>query len=146
MVLRPQRPFGHGLFVPSPKSDYNYCDDSLSESEAEVISSRIYCYTGMKLCIILSTYIYFTVGRGQQREERSWWPTDRQWKAFIAHTRWGGQLERFFRQREKALEAGEAKPLNASQWRNLLRSAQVARIARANMEETANNFLQPLFA
>ncbi len=43
---------GRGLFVPSPKSDYNYCDDTLSESEAEAISGRIYCYTGMRLWII----------------------------------------------------------------------------------------------
>ena len=87
----------------------------------------------------------FTVGCGAQREELSWWPTDQQWKAFIAHTRWGGQLERFFKQREKALEAGDAKPLNATQWRKHLRSAQVARIARSNMEATANKFIEPFF-
>jgi hypothetical protein len=68
---------GHGLFVPSPKSDYNYCDDTLSESEAEAISGRIYCYTGMGLSLFFCRHTYlFPVGRGLQREERSWSPTD----------------------------------------------------------------------
>jgi hypothetical protein len=50
---------GRGLFVPSPKSDYNYCDDTLSESEAEAISGRIYCYTGMSgFFVLFSTYIF----------------------------------------------------------------------------------------
>jgi hypothetical protein len=137
---------GRGLFLPSPESDYNYCDDTLSESEAEAISGRIYCYTGMRLSLFFFRHTYLsTVGRGPQREERSWWPTDRQWKAFIAHTRWGEQLEKFFKQRERALEAGEAKPLNATEWRKQLRSAQVARMARSNMEGTANKFLESFF-
>ena len=50
---------GRGLFLPSPKSDYNYCDDTLSETEAEAISGRIYCYTGMRLYYhYYSTYIH----------------------------------------------------------------------------------------
>ncbi len=48
---------GHGHFVPSPKSDYNYCDDTLSESEAEAISSRIYCYTGIRLSLLFFRHI-----------------------------------------------------------------------------------------
>jgi hypothetical protein len=136
---------GCGLFVPGSKSDCSFCDDTLSESEGEAICGRVYCYTGMKVSLFGHTWYLFIVGRGQQREERSWWPTDRQWKAFVAHTRWGGQQEKFFRQREKALEAGDAKPLNASQWRKLLRSAQTARIARSNMEAMANKFLEPFF-
>ncbi len=49
---------GRGLFVPSPKSDYNYCDDSLSESEAEAISGRIYCYTGMRLSVLFFQHTF----------------------------------------------------------------------------------------
>jgi hypothetical protein len=43
---------GRGLFLPSSKPDYDYCDDTLSESEAEAISGRIYCYTGMRLSVL----------------------------------------------------------------------------------------------
>ena len=39
---------GCGLFVPASKSDNSFCDDILSESEAEAISGRVYCYTGIK--------------------------------------------------------------------------------------------------
>jgi hypothetical protein len=42
---------GRGLFVPASKPDYSFCDDSLSESEAEAICGRIYCYTGMKVSL-----------------------------------------------------------------------------------------------
>ena len=81
-------------------------------------------------------------GRGKQCEEKSWWPTDRQWKTSVAHTRWGDQQEKFFKNRKKALEAGTAKPLNASEWRKQLRSPSTARVARCNMEETAGKFLE----
>ena len=42
---------GCGLFVPASESDYTFCDDSLSESEADAICGRVYCYTGMKVSL-----------------------------------------------------------------------------------------------
>lgn len=58
------------------------------------------------------TYL-FTVRRDQHCKERSWWPGDRQWKAFVSLTRWGKQLEKFFRQREKALEESGLRSVQA---------------------------------
>ena len=98
----------------------------------------------LRLFTFWTSYL-FTVGWGQQHEERLWWPMDQQWKSFIAHTRWGGQLEKFFRQCEKALETGDAKPLNASQWWTQLWSAQAAQMARSKMEATVDRFLDPFF-
>jgi hypothetical protein len=52
---------GHGLFVPSSKSEYNYCDDTLSDSEAEVISGRIYCYTGTRLSVLFFRHEFILI-------------------------------------------------------------------------------------
>ncbi len=57
---------GRGLLVPASKSDYSFCDDTLSESEVEAISGRIYCYTGMRfLYSFFDIHIYFIYCRSR---------------------------------------------------------------------------------
>jgi hypothetical protein len=48
---------GLGLFLTSPKADYSVCDDLLAPSEAEALSGRVYCYTGMRFLILFSNSI-----------------------------------------------------------------------------------------
>ena len=61
----------------------------------------------------------------------------------LLHIRDGAINRRCF-SRNGRRHSKTAKPLNATEWRKELRSAHVARIARSNMEVTANKFLESL--
>ena len=127
--------FGQGYYLEGPTSEEVYCDDALLPGEGDVFCGLAYRYTGGSLQMAFESETNQLIGQGNQREEVSWWPRPSLWAKLVGEVAWNPLVERIFKRRLEELNDGKAKPLNATQWRSIIRSPSFLRdeIGRAHV-------------
>lgn len=62
------------------------------------------------------------LGKGDQTEQRSWWPKSNTWDSCGLNVGyWSADCEDWYQRRLESIRTGRAKPMTASEWRNLLK-------------------------
>ncbi|KAF9522975.1 hypothetical protein CPB83DRAFT_915462 [Crepidotus variabilis] len=114
-----------GEFLPGRHQDLLWCDDGISDAEANILCGTVHQYEGGN-CIILS-----------------WWPTELVWQSCVAQTHWTEVAERLYNERVTELQQEDAKPLSASKWRRRIRTPSTARNANQAALKFSGNVLKP---
>lgn len=85
---------------------------------------------------------YPQTGKGDQRQELSWWPKITTWEGSGAdHGCWSPMCERWFRKRLESLRSGTARPYSSSAWAKNLRYAKETKNFIQTLDHIGRNFL-----
>ncbi|KAI1788506.1 hypothetical protein LXA43DRAFT_1097196 [Ganoderma leucocontextum] len=132
LIDGPSYPRDHCHPVTEAGPDGAYYDDGLTIEELDVIAGVVKVYTGNR----------------SQTEDASWWPKHSAWVRGGAYTGiWTTWQEHWFQMRLKKIYDGDAKPLNATEWKDTLKAqkkaGQLAELVdQASWEFTYRHFVQ----